>query len=133
MATGTIYEITCNECKEPVDPDSCLGQHRSKQPGGQPRHNYVGSSRTSLHQRMLAHMRGQRQKQGSNPLHRHDVEIHEGQQQEYTARVIGREQNILPLKILEGLYIEAQAPGTSMNERMEFGRGGLVRLTAIRE
>ena len=37
------------------------------------------------------------------------------------------EQKILPLSVLENLYIEAQAQGTSLNER---GTGGLVRISA---
>ena len=42
------------------------------------------------------------------------------------------EMNILPLTVLEALYIEKQREGTSMNEKNEYGRGALIRLTAER-
>ena len=79
MATGTLYEITCDSCKEPVDPANTIESHKSRYPGGQPRYNYVGSSITSLHCRMLAHRKGQRYKNNSNPLYRHDRDMHEGE------------------------------------------------------
>ena len=42
------------------------------------------------------------------------------------------EKNLLPLSILEGLYIEKQDPTQRLNERNESGRGGLVRMIASR-
>ena len=81
---------------------------------------------------MKDHLKGQRSKSGSNPLWRHDEECHQGQPQEYKTRILGREQRLLPLSVLEGLYIEAQKPGTSLNEKNERGRGGLIRLVATR-
>ena len=47
-------------------------------------------------------------------------------------RILSREQKFLPLNILKGLYIESQQPLTSLNERNENGRGGLVRIQANR-
>ena len=40
--------------------------------------------------------------------------------------------NVLPLTVLEALYIEKQRDGTEINEKNEFGRGALIRLTAER-
>ena len=85
---------------------------------------------TSLHYRMLGHKKGQKYKQSSNPLHRHDREIHNSQPQDYSFRIISREQKILPLSVIESLYIEVQAHGTSLNER---GTGGLVRISAQKD
>ena len=87
---------------------------------------------TSMHAGMLAHKKGQQYKQTSSPLHRHDRDLHNGEVQLYTARILGRERSVFPLSILEGLYIENQKPGTSMNEKNEMGRGGLVCLMATR-
>ena len=81
---------------------------------------------------MAAHLKGQKARSSSNPLHRHDQEAHGGDPQEYLARILGRERSLLPLNILESLFIEKQSPGSSINSRMEGGRGGLVRLVAIR-
>ena len=54
------------------------------------------------------------------------MEKHEGEAQRYTTRILTSERNLLPLAIIESLYIEQQYPGTSFNDRMEGGRGALV-------
>ena len=58
--------------------------------------------------------------------------MHDGEVQDYMTRVLTAERNHLPLVVTESLYIEKQFLGTSMNDRQENGRGGLVRLTAAR-
>lgn len=63
---------------------------------------------------------------------RHDLEYHEGEHQQYKARILTREKSVFPLSLTEGLYIESQQPGTSMNERNERGRDALVRIIAAR-
>ena len=60
------------------------------------------------------------------------MEEHQGEPQLYTARILASEQKQLPLNILEALYIEKQIPGTTMNDKNEAGRGGIVRLRAVR-
>ena len=89
-------------------------------------------TRTSVHWRMLHHLKGQKAKKSDNPLNRHDVDVHNGEVQNYVTRVLTAERNLLPLVVTESLYIEKQFLGTSMNDRQENGRGGLVRLTAAR-
>ena len=108
------------------------GDQETRRPGGQGRPNYIGMTMTSIHCRMASHLQGQKSGTKTNPLFRHDRDSHGGQKQKYLARVIAKERGILPLSILEGLYIESQKEGTSMNERNESGRGGLVRLVAAR-
>ena len=95
-------------------------------------HNYVGMTRTSLHNRMLAHLKGQRMKSNSNPLHRHDLEVHQGTVQTYTSTVLATEAKIVRLHCNESLRIEKQNTELSMNKRNENGRGGVIRLTATR-
>ena len=113
---------------------SSVQRKETREQGGQDRFNYVGMCTTSLHCRMRSHRQGQKYKISSNPLYRHDQDQHQGENQVYTAKVLSKERSILPLSIIESLYIEAQVEGTSMNDRNENGRGGgLVRLTAIRE
>ena len=128
-AMGCLYEISCNACQEPVEED-ISGSKTTKDPGGQSRPNYVGMTSTSLHCRMLGHQAGQKAKSGSNPLWRHDAEKHNGEHQTYTTRILRRERTLLPLCILEAIYIEKQKTKTSMNEKNEWGHGGLVRLRA---
>ena len=81
---------------------------------------------------MVGHKKGQHYKQPGNPLFRQDRDCHQGEPQKYSFRILSREQKLLPLNIIEGLYIESQQPGTSLNERNENGRGGLVRIQATR-
>ena len=106
--------------------------HTNVKPSNIETHNYVGMTRTSLHNRMLSHLQGQRRKCISNPLYRHDTEVHEGNQQEYTATILATEAKIVRLSCNEGLRIEKQSEELSMNKRNENGRGGIVRLTATR-
>ena len=101
-ATGCLYEITCESCREPLDPDQATGKE-TKAPGVQSMLNYVGMSMTSMHCHMLGHRQGQKYQQLSNPLHRHYLEHHNDPKQEYSARILTREQKILPLFIIEGL------------------------------
>ena len=88
---------------------------------------------TSVHNRMLGHLAGQKAKSSNCPLWRHDEEAHAGQPQQYTTRVIRKERTLLPLSLTEALYIEKQSPGTTLNSKDERGRGSLVRLVASRE
>ena len=129
---GAVYEITCNLCKEPVHQGGSQVQD-SKDPGAQHRYNYIGMTSTSVHCRMLGHLEGQRARSNSNPLHRHDKEVHQSEPQTYTTRIIRKERTLLPLSLTEALYIEKQSPGTSLNSKDEGGRGSIVRLRAIRE
>ena len=67
-----------------------------------------------------------------NPLHCYDVTNHNGQQQAYTRIPIASEKKIVRLNINEALHIEKQDRTTCLNNKMEYRRGGLVRITATR-
>ena len=67
-----------------------------------------------------------------NPLHRHDVAEHNGQQQAYKCIPVASEKKIVRLHINEALHIENQDRTASLNDKMECGRGGLGRITATR-
>ena len=125
---GVIYKITCKTCNQDID----QGGEESRDPGGQKAPNYMGMTMTSAHCRMVDHLGGQRAKRDNNPLYRHDRDKHNGEPLGYTTRILGCEQRLLPLTILEALYIEAQVPGTTINDRNEYGRGNLVRFTVSR-
>ena len=129
---GILYEITCNNCTEPVD-SSSIQEKESRKPGCQARYNYLGMTRCSVHYRMISHLNGQKSKSSKNPLYRHDRDVNGGVIQSYTTRILQKEKNLLPLCITEGLYIEKQVKGTSLNDKNEFGRGSLVRLSATRD
>ena len=53
----------------------------------------------------------QRSKVQKNPLHSHDLEIHNREPQMYRARILTREKTAFPLSLTEGLYIEGKVPG----------------------
>ena len=89
-------------------------------------------TRTFLHNRILARLKGQRRKANSNPLHRHDVEVHQGAVQAYTSTFLATKSKIVRLQCNESLHIEKQNTELSMNKRNENGGGGVIRLTATR-
>ena len=94
--------------------------------------SYVGLTRTSVHSRMLAHKANHLSKHSSNPMHRHDLDKHNGNIQEYTCQIIGRERKLIRLYNREALEIENLNEKQRINERQEGGRGGMVRITASR-
>ena len=128
---GCIYEICCKSCKDPVHQDQALGK-TTKDPGGQDRRNYIGMTNTSVHARMMSHLKDQKSRLQKSPMWRHDRDHHGGEHQEYETRILTREKTLLSLAITEGLYIEGQLPETSLNEKNEKGRGGIIRLTCER-
>ena len=120
--TGCIYKITCETCQESLETEKSKG---SRQPGGQKGPNYVGMTMSSFHSRMKDHLKGQRSKSQSILLYRHDTDAHQGQPQAYCTRILGREQRVLPLSILEGLFIEAQIPRKILMRIMKEEEEGL--------
>ena len=127
---GAICKITCTTCQTPIELEE--GPQTSRQPGGQLGPNNIRMTMTSIHCRMVDHLTGQKARRENNPLHRHDLKDHGGSPQSFKTRILGRERRILPLTILEALYIEGQSKGTSFNDINEYGRGQIVRLTASR-
>ena len=89
-------------------------------------------TKTSIHNRMKSHISGQKARKSANPLWRHDVDIHDGVHQEYITSIVAKEKKLLRLNCLEALHIEKQPKPLSINSRMEHGRGGVVRISAIR-
>ena len=87
-------------------------------------------TRCSVQYRMELHLKRQKSKNSGNPLYRHDRDVHNGAVQTYQTRILASEKNLLPSCIMEGLYIEKQ--NYTMNDKNEFGRGNLVRMTANR-
>ena len=82
---------------------------------------------------MQSHLQNQKSKSSSSPLWRHDQSKHQGEFQKYTARIVRKERNLLPLCIMEALYIEKQVVGTTLNDKNEYGRGKLIRIRVARE
>ena len=63
-------------------------------------------TRSTVHSRMLCHLRDQKSKKTSSPIYRHDVDRHDGEPQRYTTSIIAREKKIVRLSCLEALHIE---------------------------
>ena len=89
-------------------------------------------TRTSVHNRMLSHLRDQKGKKPSSPLHRHDMAKHDSLPQKYTTTIVAAEKKIVKLSCLEAILIEKVPNNSLMNERNEKGRGGVVRISATR-
>ena len=89
-------------------------------------------TRTSVHNRMLGHLRTQRQRKTTCPLFRHDRDKHYGVKQKYVTEIVASERKIVKLNCLEGITIAKQPEALSLNERNEKGRGGVVRISATR-
>ena len=117
-----VYKISCTSCNHVIEESDSDKEVP----------NYIGLTRSSIHARMLAHLDGQKRKRTNNPLHRHDVSNHEGIPQRYKCVPIASEKKIVRLYCNEALQIEQQDRQQSMNDRMECGRGELVRITATR-
>ena len=83
----------------------------------------------SCHNRWLHHHEGQRRKDPGNSLHKHDVDFHNGQPQEYTTKVVTREISLLTLTVREAVLQEHEVKAVSMNDRIEMGRrGSIIRI-----
>ena len=81
---------------------------------------------------MQSHLKLMNTKSNSNPLHRHNVDGHGGEVQDYICEVIGKEKKIVRLNTREALEIEKLTSVQSMNAKQECGRGGIVRIHATR-
>ena len=87
---------------------------------------------TSAHNRMLSHIQCHKSKSNSSIMHRHDVSDHNGEIQTYVMDHISTERRLLTLCMREALLIEGQDPKLSINDKMELGRGSIIRLAATR-
>ena len=98
-------------------------------------HNYVGLTRTTVHNRMEQHIKAQQQKLSSSAMYRHDCDVHNGVAQSYSTKIIAKEKRIVRLYCSEALHIERQDRQLSINVKMEGGRtnSGVVRIRATRE
>ena len=94
--------------------------------------NYNGLIRTSIHARILDHLKGQKRQYTGNLLHGYNVSERNGHHQQYICIPIASEMKIIRLNVNEELHIEKQDRTASLNNKMECRRGGLVRITATR-
>ena len=76
---GAVYVIRCNSCQMNLDPTV---KEKPTQPGGIRTHHYIGMTATSIHNRMLSHLQGHKNKSNNSVMHRHDVLEHNGEIQQ---------------------------------------------------
>ena len=126
---GAIYVIRCITCKRELDPTV---KETPALPGGIKSCHYLGMTATSCHNRMLSHIQSHNSKSNSSIMHRHDTDCHNGVAQQYQMDVVTTERRLLSLCMREALLIEGQDPKLSINDKMELGRGSIVRLAATR-
>ena len=125
----STYTIKCLTCKQSLSPD--IKEYPSK-PGGILSSHYIGMTACSIHSRLKSHREGHERCDGGNPLHKHDLEAHQGIAQKYQAEFIQSDRGLLHLALREALLIEGQDMTISLNDKMEQGRGKIVRLSANR-
>ena len=89
-------------------------------------------TRTTIHTRMLGHLKDQKARLQKSPMYRHDLAVHDGHPQEYKAEIVDRERRIARLNCLEALHIKKIPPQQPMNARQEGERGGVVQIIAIK-
>ena len=123
---GRVYILTCNACPEAVEGATSKG--RPTEPGGETRKNYVGMTGTSMHARSLAHSASVKYGTLNNAMAKHMCEDHRGQDMGFTMKPMSTHRTVLSRYKTEGVVIEKQASNTSLNSKIEGGRGGLVRL-----
>ena len=123
---GSIYCITCNTCKQVLDPEIREVPSIS---GGIKSAHYIGMSATSLHNRHKSHREGHQAGLKTNVMVKHDKDCHGGIVQDYTVKLVQTERSLLYLSIREALLIEGQIYGSSLNYRHENRRGtGMIRI-----
>ena len=129
---GRVYICTCSGCSEEIlTGDSNRvnhGTNKSNQPGGEHRPNYIGMTGCSMHSRGQAHLKDIASKKKSNALWNHIQTVHGGTIQRFTMRVVSSHMTTLSRYKMEAVTIEHQVKGSSMNQKTEGGRGGLVRI-----
>ena len=81
---------------------------------------------------MLSHINDHKSKNSKSVMHRHDMDSHGGVAQRYYIEIVSTERKLLLLTMREALLIEGQDPSLSINDKMEQGRGTIVRLAATR-
>ena len=124
-----VYIITCNECKERV----CQGPDlentaKPTEAGGEVHHNYIGMTGSSMHARAKAHVASMHAGDRNNALARHVQNAHAGIAQSFSMSMCTTHRTVLSRYKSEAIFIEKQLPCTSMNDRIEGGHGGLIRM-----
>ena len=66
---------------------------------------------------MISHLKLMRSKSNSNPLHRHNVESHNGGIMNYSCKIIEKERKIVCLYMREALEIERLTEKQIMNKK----------------
>ena len=126
-----VYIITCNSCQEQVGVnDNANSKLKATEPGDESRLNYVGMTGTSLHARAASHLKSIKTMNMNNALARHIQSCHGGAAQLFSMRLMSNHRTCMNRYKTEAVTIEKQMQGTSLNDKMEGGRGGVVRISA---
>ena len=126
-----VYIITCNECLDEVTTGTTNTLPiilKPTRPGGEARLNYVGTTGTSMHARSILHLKSIKAKDQSNALANHIRLAHGDIQTTFTMSLMSSHRTVLNRFKTEAVYIEKQVVGSSLNQKREGGRGGLVRI-----
>ena len=109
---GLVYNIKCLRCA-----------HEGKTMV------YIGESSRTGYQRGLEHLRGLRDQLDASPLWKHQLVAHKGEETAYTMEVEETFRTPLERQVAEGVRINLQKKGLSMNSKSEWGQPGIPRIT----
>ena len=129
---GLHFCVTCDICKELLDPE--VKENGSK-PGVVKSSHYIGMCAVTLHKRHKTHREQHQKRNPNNVMVKHEKEKHNGEVQNYTARLIQSDKGLLHISLREAILIAGQHYGTSMYDRLERGKGtGIIRIeTTMRQ
>ena len=126
---NVTYIVTCNGCLDNVSFGPPLENVPSLiEAGGENRLNYIGMTGTSMHARVKAHNAAIYAHNMSNALYKHVHYAHNGTSPGFTMKMCSSHVNVINRYKTEAVYIENQIDRTSLNDRLEGGRGGFVRI-----
>ena len=128
-ANKTVYSITCGGCLDSVvTGPNPLQMPKPTDAGGVTRFNYIGMTGTSMHMRGKSHTAAVKRLDKSNALARHVIEKLAGEKQLFCMKMCTSNKTVLNRYKSEAIYNEYQMVGSFLNDRIEGGQGGLIRM-----
>ena len=126
---NVTYIVTCHGCPNSVTfgPNlKTIPNHTEA--GGEHRYNFIGMIGTSMHARAKIHAQAITDKNMSNALSKHVQITHGGIDPGFTMDICMSHTTVMNRYKTEAIYIENQMLCTYLNDRLEGGCGGLIRI-----
>ena len=126
---NVTYIVTCNGCPDNVSYGPLIKNvPQLTEVGGEGRFNYVGMTGTSMHARAKMHASAISANNMSNALCKHVHNAHNGISPGFMMKMCASHVTVMNRYKTEAIFIENQLIRTPLNDRLEGGRGSLVRI-----